>query len=114
MTDAALTTTAATSVRLIPILEAKRGFEQKLALLLADLEAASRRDSGCVDYTIFRQDGSSSVFVLHEEWTSAEALQAHNEQPHVTEFLAAAEPLMTRGLTVYRPAPPVPAGTVRP
>jgi quinol monooxygenase YgiN len=103
MTDAAPSATATSTVRLIPVFEAKPGSEHELARLLSELQAASRRDAGCVEYLVFRDDESPNTFVLYEEWTSSAALDAHNELQHVTDFLAAAEPLLARKLSVYRP-----------
>ncbi|WP_108251345.1 putative quinol monooxygenase [Planctomonas deserti] len=109
MTDTRHSTTPAATVRLLPILEAKRGHDEEVRRLVTDLQAASRRDTGCLDYTVFRHEDSWSTFVLHEEWTSAEAWEAHNAQPHVAEFLTAAAPLLEGGLTIFRPSPPAPA-----
>jgi quinol monooxygenase YgiN len=103
MTDAAPSATATTNVRLIPVFEAKPGSEHELERLLSELQTASRRDAGCVQYSVFRNEESPRTFVLYEEWTSIAALDAHNELQHVTDFLAAAEHLIARELRVYRP-----------
>jgi quinol monooxygenase YgiN len=91
-----------TTVRLIPVFQAMPGFEDELAMLLADLQEASRLDAGCVEYAVFTDGESSDTFVLYEEWTSSAALAAHNEQKHVKDFLAAAKPILARELKVYR------------
>jgi len=92
-----------TTVRFIPVFQAKPGREDELARLLSDLQEASRRDAGCLDYAFFTDEESPDTFVLYEEWTSSAALAAHNEQKHVKDFFAAAEPIMARELRVYRP-----------
>ncbi len=107
MTEAAPAARGANTVRLIPVLEAKPGSEHQLALLLSDLQAASRRDAGCVEYSVFTDEVSPCTFVLYEEWTSNDALAAHNELQHVTDFFAAVAPLLAGKLRVYRPVSPV-------
>ncbi len=39
-------------------------------------------------------------FVLYEEWTSSEALEAHNQETHVIDFLAAANHLLAEPFQV--------------
>src|SRR5919112_912621 len=89
MTDATPGAPSSTSVRLIPVFEAKPGFEHELARLLNDLQAVSRRDAGCLEYRIFSDSDSPRTFVLHEEWTSIAALDFHNGLQHVKDFFAA-------------------------
>jgi quinol monooxygenase YgiN len=91
-----------TTVRLIPVFQAKPGSEDELARLLIDLQEASRRDAGCLEYAFVTDGESPDTFVLYEEWTSSATLAAHNEQKHVKDFFAAAERIMARELRVYR------------
>jgi quinol monooxygenase YgiN len=106
MTDAGPGALGTTTVRLIPVFEAKPGFENELAGLLRDLEAVSRRDPGCLEYRVFGDGDSPGTFMLYEEWTSMAALDAHNELQHVKDFFAAADPVMAGKLRVFRPGTP--------
>jgi quinol monooxygenase YgiN len=95
-----------TTVRFIPVFQAKPGSEDELARLLTDLQEASRRDAGCLEYAFFTDEESRDTFVLYEEWTNSAALAAHNELQHVKDFFAAAEPFLAEELKVFRPVTP--------
>jgi quinol monooxygenase YgiN len=105
MTDSAATSPATAPVHLIPWFVAKPGFEDDLRQLLAALQTASRRDDGCLEYSVFSDEQDPRTFLLYEKWTSSEALDAHNEQQHVKEFLRSAEPFMAGDLRVHRLRP---------
>jgi len=105
MTDSAPGSPATAPAQLIPLFVAKPGFEDELRQLLADLQTASRQDEGCLEYSVFSDEQDPRTFLLYEKWTSSAALDAHNEQQHVKEFLRAAEPCMAQDLLVYRLRP---------
>ena len=50
------------------------------------MEAASREESGCDDYTFSVELNNSSVLRITEKWHSVEALMAHMQTPHMAEF----------------------------
>jgi quinol monooxygenase YgiN len=102
MTDAVPGAPATTAVHLIPVFEAKPGFEHELARLLSELQTASRRDDGCLEYSVFNDAEAPGTFLLYEKWTSSTALDVHNEQQHVKDFLVAAQRVMARDLRVHR------------
>ena len=102
MTDAVPGAPATTAVHLIPVFEAKRGFEHELSRLLSELQAASRLDDGCLEYSVFKDAEEPGTFLLYEKWTSSTALEVHNEQQHVKDFLVAAKQVMARDLRVHR------------
>jgi quinol monooxygenase YgiN len=103
MTDAIPGAPAPTAVRLIPVFEAKPGFEDELARLLSDLQTASRLDDGCLEYSVFNDAEAPGTFLLYEKWTSSTALDVHNEQQHVKDFFVSAKQVMARDLRVFRP-----------
>jgi quinol monooxygenase YgiN len=105
MTDAVPDVPDSTVLRLIPVFEARPGFEDELARLLSDLQTASRLDDGCLEYSVFNHAEAPGTFVLYEKWASSTALDLHNEQPHVKDFLVSAAPVMARDLRVFRPLP---------
>ena len=63
---------------------------------------ATRADAGCLQYHFYADLEDPNVLHVFEEWASGEALSAHLQQPHTTEFLAAlgamaaGEPRVTR------------------
>lgn len=61
---------------------------------LLALEAPTRAEAGCQDYTWYVSATEPDVFVTIERWDSAEALEAHMTTPHVQAVLAAAGELV--------------------
>ncbi|MDQ0692113.1 putative quinol monooxygenase [Arthrobacter sp. W4I7] len=74
-------------VWLMPVFIAKEGHEATLQRALAELESASRKDGGCLEYSVFSDDHRPGAFVLFEGWASRGDLNAHNEEDHVKEFV---------------------------
>ncbi len=50
------------------------------------MEAASRAEPGCHDYTFSVELGDSSKMRITEKWESMDALKAHFAMPHMAEF----------------------------
>lgn len=61
---------------------------------LLALEAPTRAEAGCQDYTWFVSATEPDVFTTIEHWDSAESLAAHMTTPHVQAVLAAAGELV--------------------
>jgi quinol monooxygenase YgiN len=57
--------------------------------LLGDVQEASLRDDGCVNYGYYRGIGDDSEFIAVEEWRDMEALESHLRTPHVARLIAA-------------------------
>ena len=58
----------------------------KSAIIL--MEAASRAEAGCHDYTFSIELGDLKKLRVTERWESMEALVAHLATPHMAEFQA--------------------------
>lgn len=56
---------------------------------IASMEAASRAEEGCRDYTFSVELNDPDVLRITEKWDSVEALQAHFATPHMAEFQSA-------------------------
>ena len=56
---------------------------------IAAMEAASRTEDGCDDYTFSVELNNPDVLRITERWQSMEALQAHFATPHMADFQAA-------------------------
>ncbi len=57
--------------------------------LLEEVQAASRRDDGCLHYGYYTEITDPLSFIAVEEWRDNEALAAHLRQPHVASLIAA-------------------------
>jgi quinol monooxygenase YgiN len=53
---------------------------------LAEVTAASRADTGCVEYWWAEDLDDPNTFRFYECWESKERLDAHLAQPHEAEF----------------------------
>jgi len=79
---------------LMPVFTAKAGFEAELQEVLHSLQTLSRKDPGCLEYTVFADGQQPGTFVLFEGWACQEDLEAHNEQDHVKDFMERVDPLL--------------------
>ncbi|SRR6056297_2349149 len=55
---------------------------------ISTMEAASRSEQGCLDYTFSIELNDPEVIRITEKWTSLEALKAHFAAPHMADFQA--------------------------
>ena len=56
---------------------------------IATMEAASRAEPGCHDYTFSVELNNPNVLRITEQWESMDALAAHFAMPHMADFQAA-------------------------
>ncbi len=56
---------------------------------ITEMEARSRAEEGCLDYTFSVELNRPGVLRITEKWSNLAALKAHFEQPHMTAFRAA-------------------------
>ncbi|GAB5079044.1 putative quinol monooxygenase [Arthrobacter sp. AD-310] len=94
MTERLLTREDPDEVWLMPVFIAKAGHETELHETLLALQTISRKDPGCLEYTVFSDDHRPGTFVLFEGWSRPEDLNAHNDESHVKEFVKAVGPLL--------------------
>jgi quinol monooxygenase YgiN len=60
-----------------------------LVSLLEEVQAASRRDDGCLHYGYYTEITDPLGFIAVEEWRDNEALAAHLSTSHVARLVAA-------------------------
>lgn len=53
---------------------------------ILNMQAASRAEEGCFDYTFSVELGDPGMLLITERWASVEALQAHFATPHMADF----------------------------
>ena len=81
-------------VWLMPVFTAKSGQDTALNEALVALQSLSRKDLGCLEYTVFSDDHRPGTFVLIEGWARHADLEAHNDEAHVKEFVDAVQPML--------------------
>jgi quinol monooxygenase YgiN len=65
---------------------ARPGHEDEVANVFRKLEAASRREPGCLMYIVHRQKDQPARFFIYEQYRDDAALQAHKDSPHFQEY----------------------------
>src|SRR5438309_11673827 len=67
------------AVTLIVILRAREGQETLLEAKLPALVSPSRRDAGCLTYTLHRASDTPVAHLLHDVWANREAHSEHTQ-----------------------------------
>jgi quinol monooxygenase YgiN len=57
--------------------------------LIEEVVRLTRSEPGCISYTFYSTVGDPDTIHVFEEWESGEALNAHLQQKHTQDFLAA-------------------------
>lgn len=67
----------------IPVQPEKR--EEAVAAAL-EMAAATQQEAGCITYDFHASLADPNLFLIFEEWETAEALAAHSQTPHMAVF----------------------------
>ena len=62
---------------------------EDLLAILRDVQEASRRDDGCLNYGYYAEITDPSSLIAVEEWRDMAALEAHLRTPHVARLVEA-------------------------
>src|SRR3954453_1606310 len=107
MTEPLLTRQSTDEVWLMPVFIARDGHEADLQKALRTLQTVSRKDPGCLEYTVFADAHRPGPFAFFEGRARSEDLKAHNDEIHVKEFVKKVEPLLAVPFSVT-PLTPLP------
>jgi quinol monooxygenase YgiN len=66
---------------------ARPGHEDEVAAVFRKLEAASRRDPGCLMFVAHQHGDDASRFLIYEQYEHDAALQVHRSSPHFHEYV---------------------------
>ena len=69
---------------------AKPGHEDEVARIFSHLQAASRKEPGCLMYIVHRHKTDSQRFFLYEQYRDDAAREAHRQSPHFQEYVVEA------------------------
>jgi quinol monooxygenase YgiN len=92
-------------VVLVPEFHAKSGRESELRGRLVRLAALSRREAGCLEYTLLEDPSDPARLSIFERWVDRDALDAHDAHDatsYVREFVASFDHLLEEPLAVRR------------
>jgi quinol monooxygenase YgiN len=62
---------------------------EELLALLREVQEASRRDDGCLNYGYYEELADPDALIAVEEWRDGDALAAHLRRPHVAKLVQA-------------------------
>ena len=70
------------------------GKEKKLKEVLIKLIEPTRKESGCISYTLLNNQADTSEFTFYEEWESEKDLEAHMQSAHFQQAVNSLEGLI--------------------
>ena len=85
-------------------IKAKAGHEEEIRVILHELVAPSRAESGCEVYHLLEDKKSPGSFSTYEEWENVKSLEAHLAGEVAKAALSKAQPMLDgeMKLTVFR------------
>ena len=89
-------------IRIMARITARSGCEDALEQVLRELALASRQESGCLGYELFRNVDDPHEFVTVERWIDQAAADAHMATPHVAAAIERAGELLAEAPRIHR------------
>lgn len=78
------------SIYLTALVRSKAGKAEELKAVLQNMVIQSRKEAACLQYDLHQSTDDENQFIFWEEWENEAALQAHNQQPYISDFVAVA------------------------
>ena len=69
---------------------ANPGHENEVAQIFSKLQAASRKEPGCLMYIVHRHKTDQRRFFIYEQYRDDDAREAHRQSPHFQEYVVKA------------------------
>ena len=88
-----------TGYYVIAEINARAGSESALRDLLVPFASSSRKESGCLVYTLMEVISEPGRFLTFERWTDKAALGAHMVTPAIKAIVPKLEPLLAKPFT---------------
>ena len=88
-------TSSTLPVYIIATLTVSENEEPCLLSALRELVCATKMESGCMEYSLYRDTSEENIFVIHEVWRSQADLDAHMCTSHFLTFISRMEALST-------------------
>ena len=65
----------------------KQGKKEDYKILAEKLVRESRREKGCISYSLYVDINHSNTYTFIEEWVDEAAVKLHNESKHFTDII---------------------------
>lgn len=72
---------------LTAIIRSKPEYLNEVKPVLENMVAQTRKETACLKYDLHQSIEDDNIFVFYEVWESKAALDHHNTQPYIREFL---------------------------
>ena len=79
------------ALTIVASIRAKSGHEDAVAAELTKLVDPTRRERGCLQYDLHRNDEDSAHFLFYENWETRDLWLAHMESDHIAAYRNATE-----------------------
>jgi quinol monooxygenase YgiN len=73
---------------------AKKGSVERVRAELLKLIEPTRKENGCLEYTLHRDNDDPAIFLFYETWQSRDSLSAHMESEHFKSYVNAVDGLL--------------------
>jgi quinol monooxygenase YgiN len=65
----------------------KPGVKEEYIRIARELVTETRKEKGCIAYSIYEDVNDPSILTMLEEWTDEEAIKQHNNSEHVLRIV---------------------------
>ncbi len=83
-----------TALTVVARVVAKQGCAESLKGELLKLIAPTRKENGCLEYTLHQDNDDPAVFMFYETWESQACLEAHMQTEHFRSYVAAVDAVL--------------------
>jgi quinol monooxygenase YgiN len=77
------------TVTIVAKVVAKKEFLESVKAELLKLIAPTRKEEGCLEYTLHQDNQDPAVFIFYENWSSEAYLARHMESAHFISYVSA-------------------------
>jgi len=74
-------------ITIVAKLMVKQGKKEDFKVLAEKLIRESRKEKGCISYSLYEDINNSNILTFIEEWINEEAITLHNESKHYTTII---------------------------
>ena len=82
------------AVTVVAKVVAKRECLETVKAELIKLIAPTRKEEGCLEYTLHQDSQDPSVFIFYENWSSEACLNGHMQSTHFKDYVCAVDGLL--------------------
>lgn len=80
-----------------------KGQEEKFLTLVDKLGAASRAETGCIEYILHKHTGKPQIYCILEKWQNQASIDEHNASKHFTTIVPQITEISQPEIDVYQP-----------